>query len=206
MPPRRTRNALPRITLPGQRERAVLPGATLLDEQASRALVGAMDVAPATPVPGAPASILDATSTTLANQEALGGLHDLGLVNVIELEQRIGLLARIIIEAAMREPTSLRDRAEIAVRAIQVLENARSTAPEWREALVKKAPPRAIEAYRAERTRVEERLKSILLRKKEVQVARAEEALRAIGAKEADSGDTKEALDTLPSTGSVDIN
>jgi hypothetical protein len=151
-----------------------------LGEQAA----GRNDVTPAVPVPEAPDSIISRTAPALHEVAALDATALRDMFNIDELEMRIGLLSRIVIEHSLRNAQlSPREKADIALRAITVLEGSKQEVT-WRDELARKPKPITIEAYKRERQERETRLKKMLLRKKEVQVRVGEEALKAAGEKE----------------------
>lgn len=131
-------------------------------------------------VPEAPESVLSTTSPTLDEVEELGDT-ELRLVSLYDVEKRIGLLARIILEAALRSrgQMSLKDKSDIALRAITVLEGSKQTV-EWKQDMLKKPSPKSVEALEKEMKERQERLLKLLTRSKEVQVAEAQAALDAI--------------------------
>ena len=108
--------------------------------------------------------------------------HNLGLVNIFEAEQRIGLMCRVVIEYGLRSrgKLTLREKMDFSLRAITTLEGTKNTV-EWREELRKRqVAPRDTEAYAKERAQVERRLVDILTRKKDLERADAERALAAL--------------------------
>lgn len=154
---------------------------------------GSMDVAPMQEVEEAKESVLSKTSPTLDEVEALGDT-ELRLVSLYDVEKRIGLLARIILEAAMRSrgQMSLKDKADIALRSITVLEGSKQTV-EWKQDMLKKPSPKSVEALEKEMKERQERLLKLLTRSKEVQVAEAQAALDAISKDEEDEDEQPEA-------------
>jgi len=152
----------------------------------SKRLTGAGDVAKKTPIAEDPASILSKTSRTLDEQAALES-RSFGIVNLDELEMRIGLQARTILEYFLRLTreemrdlrVSIKDKADVALRAITTLEGSKQEI-RWQDEMRKKPRRVSMTAYKKEREEKEKRLKSMLLRKKEVQIKQAEEALAEI--------------------------
>jgi len=124
----------------------------------------------------APESVLSKTATVAADAAALG---DFEQVNLLELEKRIGLLTRIIIEAALRAPVfqmTLKDKADVALRAITVLEGSKQQI-QWRDDMLRKPAPKSVEAYEEEMKQREARVMKLLMRRKEIQVRDAQLAL-----------------------------
>jgi len=139
---------------------------------------------------GKPKTIAEKPSSALSNtatvQEELEAVNATGfdLVNLNEIEMRIGLLSRIILEHTLRlQPhemqlsgITLKDKVDLSLRAITTLEGQKSEVT-WKESLAKKPQRVTLEQYKKEREEAEETLKKILKRKKEVKLASAELAL-----------------------------
>lgn len=141
------------------------------------------DQAIPSPIPEAPDSALSRTAPFIEDVAIQG---DLNLVNLVEAEKRIGLLSRIILEASLRAPRStltLREKADIALRAISVLEGSKQQVV-WKEELLKKPTPKTVEQYEAERAQRERSLTDLLLRSKAIRAAQVEEVLKEMGEKE----------------------
>lgn len=141
------------------------------------------DQANPSPIPEAPDSSLSRTAPLIEDIAIQG---DLNLVNLVESEKRIGLLSRIILEASLRAPRStltLREKADIALRAISVLEGSKAQVT-WKEELLKKPTPKTVEQYEAERAQRERSLTDLLLRSKTIRAAQVEEALKELGEKD----------------------
>lgn len=155
------------------------PGEDMADSPAD--LVGEGDVAPPRPLPEAPESLLSKTSTILDEQEALRAVT-FNTVNLAELEERIGLTARIILEHYLRTDKILapKDKCDIAIRAITTLEGSKQEVT-WRDRRLKEPPRKALSALKAEKERIADKLMKAALRKKEIQVMQAEAALQAMG-------------------------
>jgi len=150
---------------------------------------GSMDVAARTPCDEDPKSLLNQRSTTLDEQLALGS-KDFPLVNIDDLEMRIGLMARMVLEHYLRSKSlSPKDRCDIALRAISTLEGSK-TEIVWRDNLKKKPKTVDFEVYAKERLIKEAKLEKILLRRKEVKVLQAEEALRELNKGKSKEDDT----------------
>jgi hypothetical protein len=143
--------------------------------------VGANDLAPPRPIPEAPDSILSKTSSVEDEQRELRAVN-YSTVNLEELEERIGLTARIVLEHALRydnRMVSPKDKCDIALRAITVLEGSRQEVT-WRDARLKAPTRTSTAAIKAEKKRIGDQLMKAALRKKEIQVAQAEKALEAM--------------------------
>lgn len=133
-----------------------------------------------------------ALSNTASVQEEFEAVNATGfdLVNLNEIEMRIGLLSRIILEHSLRLQAhemklagmTQKDKADLALRAITVLEGQKSEVT-WKEDLAKKPQKVTLEQYKREREEAEKTLKKILSRKKEVKLATAELALKNLNAK-----------------------
>jgi len=104
------------------------------------------------------------STTTLANTDTLEDeierLRDRNLdtVNIYEVDKRVALLGRVIIEGALRSKgqMSLREKADIALRAIQCLEGLKSKSELW---VRDSTPvPISVEELQDELTEREERL------------------------------------------------
>lgn len=153
---------------------------TIKEEEAA---VGSTDVAPPSALKEDPSSILSRTSTTLDEQDALAS-RTFATVDINDLEMRIGLLARIILEHYLRSrEMGAKEKCDVALRAITTLEGSKQEVT-WRDELRKKPTKRSLEAYKRERADREERLKKILLRREEVRAAQAELALNSISKKD----------------------
>ncbi len=135
------------------------------------------------PVQEKPKSALSNTATIHEELEAVNATG-FDLVNLNEIEMRIGLLSRIILEHTMRLQAhemklagmTQKDKADLALRAITVLEGQKSEVT-WKEDLARKPKKVTLEQYKKEREIAEKSLKKILSRKKEVKIASAELAL-----------------------------
>jgi len=150
---------------------------------------GSIDLAPRTPCEEDPTSLLNKRSTTLDEQVALRS-KEFRTVNIDDLEMRIGLMARIVLEHALRgNKLSPKDKCDVALRAISTLEGSKSEVV-WRTELQKKPKTIDFELYSKERAIKEAKLEKILLRRKEVKVLQAEEALREL--KKAESKEEKD--------------
>lgn len=137
------------------------------------------DLAPRTPCPEDPSSLLNQRSTTLDEQTALRS-KDFHLINIDDLEMRIGLISRIVIEHALRgKLLSPKDKCDVALRAISTLEGSKQEIT-WRDDLKKKPKTIDFEVYSKERALKEQKLEKILLRRKEVRVLQAENALKEL--------------------------
>jgi len=148
----------------------------------TRAL-GSNDVAPSRALEEDPESLLNKTSTVLDEQEALRALtYD--TVNLEELEARIGLASRIILEHYLRcTKLAAKDKCDIALRAITTLEGSKQEVV-WRDKMMKKPSRVGLDALKKEKEKVAAKLLKAALRKKEIQVSHAEAALKEMGEKE----------------------
>lgn len=111
----------------------------------------------------------------------------LSVDDVVELDMRIAAASRRFL-AWFLETTDIEmkkyaitagDKADKSIRCITALEGVKSEVT-WRDELAKKPKNVSLEIYKKEREVAEERLKRILLRKKEVQITAAEEALKEL--------------------------
>lgn len=131
----------------------------------------------------APHSALSRTSTARDELDVLDA-HTFDTINLEELEMKIGLAARIILEHSLRSKgLPPKDKCDIALRAITVLEGSKQEVT-WRDELRKKPRRVTMKAYEAERRKVAAELLKVATRNKEVQVVQAEEALRRMGEKD----------------------
>lgn len=161
---------------------------TRADQQAEQA-VGRNDIAPPRDVPENPSSILSKTSTYYEELTALNAIT-FDLVDLDDLEQRIGLRARIIIEYVMSldhaelkmHGMSMKDKVDLALRSISTLEGSKQEVT-WRETMAKKPRRVSVAALKREREQVEERLHKVLSRRAEVKKATAEDALNQLRGK-----------------------
>ena len=147
--------------------------------RASEKAAGVSDVAPARVMEEAPKSVLSRTSTIQDELDALDA-KTYDTVNLEEVEMRIGLASRIVIEHALRSREarlSPREKCDIALRAITVLEGSRQEIT-WRDELRKRPQRKTIAALADERKKVADRIIKAAARRKEVQIAQAEEALK----------------------------
>lgn len=107
------------------------------------------------------------------------GRIELSQVDLFEIEKRVGLLSRVVIEAALLGPMlSVKEKADIALRAITVLEGSKQQV-EWRTDMLRKEPSKNALEVEAEMKQREERLMRILTRRKQLQIAQAEAAIIA---------------------------
>jgi hypothetical protein len=137
------------------------------------------DLAPRTPVEEDPKSLLNQRSTTQDEQEALRS-KDFRTINIDDLEMRIGLMARMVLEHYLRgKQLGPKDKCDIALRAISTLEGAKQEIV-WRDELKKKPKTVDFELYAKERALKEQKLEKILLRRKEVKVLEAERAVQEL--------------------------
>ncbi len=148
-----------------------------------RRAVGQNDVADPRPMEEDPESLLSKTSTTLDEQEALRAVT-YNTVDLGDLEERIGLASRIIIEHTLRSRggMSKKDKCDIALRAITTLEGSKQEVV-WRDKRLKAPSRTTTVALKAEKEKVANRLIKVALRNKELQIAHAEEALKGMGEK-----------------------
>lgn len=151
-----------------------------------RGELGSTDVAPPNPMPEAPNSLLSKTSTVLSEREALK-LVTFESLNLPELEERIGLAARIVIEHYLRSSgLAPKDKCDIALRAISTLEGSRQEVT-WRDERMKKPATSSLVALKAEKEKIASQLIDAALRKKEVKLVEAEKALKELEAKSKES-------------------
>ena len=117
------------------------------------------------PVPDAPAdSCVNRTAPYEDEMQALNSIN-LNTFNVIEVDRRIALLARIVLEGALRDPMITRkDKADLALRAISTLEGSRARTELWIKE--EKGPiPIDVEAYDVEVERATATIKELAARK-----------------------------------------
>jgi hypothetical protein len=155
----------------------------------SQDAVGKGDKAPSVPVDEDESSILSKTSRVQDEVDAASAPRSQPeqVVDLELVEMRIGLSSRTVLEYflrltrdEMREMrVSLKDKADVALRCVTVFEGSKQEIS-WQEKLRSKPKHVSLVAYKKERERKEKRLKGMLLRKKEVQVRQAEEALAEI--------------------------
>lgn len=136
-----------------------------------------------------PDSLLSKTSTTLDEQEALRAVT-YNTVDLADLEERIGLASRIIIEHALRVKggMSAKDKCDIALRAITTLEGSKQEVV-WRDKRLKAPSRKTTVALKAEKEKIADRLLKVAMRNKELQIAHAEVALKAMGEEPSDAKD-----------------
>ena len=146
----------------------------------SKRAVGVSDYAPPSPLEEDPDSLISKTSTTLEEQEALRALT-FDTVDLAELEERIGIVARIVLEHYLRKPNMLgaKDKCDVALRAITTLEGSRQEVT-WRDERLKKPKKVTMTAFKAEKEKAAEKLLKVAMRKKEIELKQAEMALEEI--------------------------
>lgn len=150
---------------------------------ASEKALGMCDVAPPRTMEEDPDGLLSKTSTTQDEQRALDA-KTYELADLAELEERIGIASRIVLEHALRIPCresgmTSKEKCDIALKAISTLEGTKQEVV-WRERRMKKPTRVTVDALKKEKERVADRLMKVALRKKEVQLRQAEEALAHI--------------------------
>ena len=134
--------------------------------------------APSRPVTEAPDSVLSRTPTLKDELQALDATS-YDLVNLEELEMKIGVIARIILEHTLRTGTlAPADKARIALESIRTLEGTKQVI--WREDMLNKPKRKTIEALEKEKEKLTKNLLKVAMRKKEVQIHKAEVALKAL--------------------------
>jgi hypothetical protein len=131
-----------------------------------------------------PASVSPALAHTETFEDEVERLRDrdLSTVNIYEVDKRVALLGRIIIEGALRSKgqMSLREKADIALRAIQCLEGLKSKSELW---VRDSTPvPISVEELEDELSEREERLMRLADSwRSRKDAANAREALKALG-------------------------
>lgn len=101
-------------------------------------------------------------------------------VNLQELEMRIGLAARIILEHTLRSPgLNPKDKCDIALRAITVLEGTKSEVT-WRTELMRRPARKDTAILAQEKEVIAAKLIKAAMRRKEIQISQAEMALSAM--------------------------
>lgn len=106
-------------------------------------------------------------------------------IPVIDVDRRIALIARIVLERALRSSgeMSRKDKADIALRAISTLEGIKSKSEMWVHDEQKKTV--TIEEYEKERQAVEKRIKA-LLSSRTKRLERTKAAVEQLNAKSED--------------------
>lgn len=138
-----------------------------------------VDVAPSDSVINRTAPYLDEVATLDS--------RTLESFNVLEVDRRIALLSRMVLESALRADPAhipLKDRADLALRAINTLEGARSRSDLWKKE--ESAPvPIDVEAYEVEVKETEQRMEKLLARSKQRATKKhADKALEVMGEEE----------------------
>lgn len=119
--------------------------------------------APPVPVGDAPpTSCLHKTAPYEDEVDALDS-YDFATFNVLEVDRRIALLARIVLEAALRDKSmSRKDKADLALRAINTLEGTKSQL--WVKDASKPIPI-DVDTYEREMIAVEAEIKKLAARR-----------------------------------------
>lgn len=119
------------------------------------------------PLPEAPArsAVNQPAETYTDPTDGIDGV-DLDKVHIIEIDRRLALMGRLVLEAALRsrDRMSLKDKADIAIRTINVVEGAKQRVELWARDMEREVP-KTVEQYEAERQAVEARLRMLLERK-----------------------------------------
>lgn len=133
-------------------------------------------------VEDAPSSAISAYPTYEDELSAANG--DLDTVNIIEVDRRLALLARIILEGVMREGRGVmspKDRGDLALRTISTLEGVKARTELWVRESDVASLPRTMEELERETREVEARLRKLLERDAQgTQREDAEAALQAL--------------------------
>lgn len=110
---------------------------------------------------------------------------DLATVHIVEVDRRLALMGRFVLEAALRSKgqMSLKDKADIAIRTINVVEGAKQRVELWARDEAREVP-RTVEQYERERQEAEGRLRMLLERKSTLAAPKKdaiEAALQVVG-------------------------
>jgi hypothetical protein len=142
----------------------------------SRSAIVKPTTAPANPLPEDPDSLLSKTATVLNEQEALRAVN-FNTINLEELEERIGLAARIVIEHYLRSAKlSPKDKCDIALRAVSTFEGSKQEVV-WRDKRMRAPSKTTLLALRKEKEAITQKLLNAATRNKEIEVADAEVAV-----------------------------
>ena len=118
------------------------------------------------PMPEAPTnSVINKQESYLDKLERVDDM-DFETVHILDIDRRLALISRFILEAALRSTgqLTLKDKADIAIRAINVVEGAKQRVELWQRDMERETP-RTVEQYEAERQATEARLRMLLERK-----------------------------------------
>lgn len=106
---------------------------------------------------------------------------DFDAVHIVEVDRKLALMGRFVLEAALKSKgqMSLKDKADIAIRTINVVEGAKQRVELWARDMEREVP-KTVEQYERERQEAEARLRMLLERKSTLKQV-AEAAIDVVG-------------------------